>query len=97
MTKISHSKQILSEIELFLDAGKYEDAKVLLSFLDDHRLDRECRLHLLLINVTLDGAIPYKDEIDDLRRSSDFSDLEKEIISKILFVEIGRASCRERV
>jgi Bacterial SH3 domain len=86
MTKISHSKQILSEIELLLNAGKYEDAKVLLSFLDDHRLDRESRLHVLLINVTLDGAIPYKDEIDDLRRLSDFSDLEKEIISKILFL-----------
>jgi hypothetical protein len=86
MTKISRSKEILSEIELFLNAGKYEDAKVLLSFLDDHRLDRESRLHLLLIKVTFDGAIPYKGEIDGLSSLSDPNDLEKEIIRKILLL-----------
>jgi Bacterial SH3 domain len=95
MTKISRPKQILSEIELFLNAGKYEYAKVLLSFLDDQRLDRESRLHLLLINVTLDGATPYKDEIDGLRDLLNPSDLEREIIRKILLLaseseEIGR-------
>jgi Bacterial SH3 domain len=86
MTKISHPKQILPEIDLFLNAGKYEDAKVLLSFLDDQRLDRESRLHLLLINVTLDGATPYKDEIDGLRNWLNPSDLEREIIRKILLL-----------
>jgi hypothetical protein len=86
MTTISRSKQILSEIDLLLDAGKYEDAKVLLSFLDAHRLDHESWLHLLLINVTLDGAIPYKDEIDGLRSLLDPSDVEKEIIRKIFLL-----------
>ncbi|HEV8720826.1 MAG TPA: SH3 domain-containing protein [Candidatus Binatia bacterium] len=86
MSKISRSKQILSEIELLLNAGKYEDAKVLLSFLDAHRLDHESWLHLLLINVTLDGAIPYKDEIDGLRSLLDPSDVEKEIIRKIFLL-----------
>ena len=86
MTKISRSKQILSEIELFLNAGKYEDAKVLLSFLDDQGLDRESRLHLLLINVTLDGATPHKDEIDGLRDLLNPSDFEKETIRKILLL-----------
>src|SRR6266498_2277611 len=86
MIKISRSKQILSEIELLLDAGNYEDAKVLLSFLDAHRLDHESWLHLLLINVRLDGAIPYKDEIDGLRSLLDPSDVEKEIIRKIFLL-----------
>jgi Bacterial SH3 domain len=86
MTKISHYKQMLSQIELFLNTGKYEDAKVLLSFLNDQWLDRESRLHLLLINVTLDGATPYKDEIDGLCSLVDPSDTEKEIIRTILLV-----------
>ncbi len=86
MIKISRSKQILSEIELLLNAGNYEDAKVLLSFLDAHRLDHESWLHLLLINVRLDGAIPYKDEIDGLRSLLDPSDVEKEIIRKIFLL-----------
>jgi hypothetical protein len=66
MAKISRYQQIFSEIELFLNAGRYEDAKVLLRFLDDRPLDRESSLRLLLINVTLDGPRPYKDEIDKL-------------------------------
>jgi hypothetical protein len=86
MTKISHFKQLLSEIELLLNAGKYEDAKVLLTFINDQQLDRESRLRLLLINVTLDGATLYKDEIDGLRNLLNSSDLEKEIIRKILLL-----------
>jgi len=86
MIKISRSKQILSEIELLLDEGNYEDAKVLLSFLDARRLDHESWLHLLLINVRLDGTISYKDEIDGLRSLVDPSDVEKEIIRKIFLL-----------
>ncbi|HEV8723422.1 MAG TPA: hypothetical protein VGW77_22610 [Candidatus Binatia bacterium] len=86
MAKISRYQQIFSEIELFLNAGRYGDAKVLLRFLDDRPLDRESRLRLLLINVTLDGAIPYKDEIDKLHGLLNPNDLEKEIIGEILLL-----------
>src|SRR5919109_2588345 len=87
MTKISRSRQMLSEIELFLDAGKYDDAKVLLTFLDHDALDRESTLYLLLINTRLDGPIPHKDEIDQLRALSNPSHTEKEIIRKIVLLE----------
>jgi len=86
MAKISRYQQIFSEIELFLNAGRYEDAKVLLRFLDDRPLDRQSSLRLLLINITLDGAIPYKDEIDKLHGLLNSNDLEKEIIGKILLL-----------
>jgi hypothetical protein len=86
MAKISRYQQIFSEIELFLNAGRYEDAKVLLRFLDDRLLDRQSSLRLLLINITLDGAIPYKDEIDKLHGLLNPNDLEKEIIGKILLL-----------
>jgi hypothetical protein len=87
MTKISHSQQMLSEIELFLDAGKYDGAKVLLTFLDHDALDRESRLNLLLINIRLDGTIPYKDDIDQLCTLSNPSQTEKEIIGKIVLLQ----------
>jgi len=86
MAKISRYKQIFSEIELFLNAGRYEDAKVLLRFLDDRPLDRQSSLRLLLINITLDGAIPYKDEIDKLHGLLNPNDLEKEIVGEILLL-----------
>jgi len=86
MAKFSRYQQIFSEIELFLNAGRYEDAKVLLRFLDDRPLDRESSLRLLLINITLDGARPYKDEIDKLHGLLNPNDLEKEIVKKILFL-----------
>ena len=86
MTKISRSQKILSEIELFLEAGKYEDARVLLTFLDHDPFDRESRLRLLMINVALDGPGAYKDDIAQLPTSSDLSDLEKELIEKIFFL-----------
>jgi len=86
MAKISRYQQIFSEIELFLNAGKYEDAKVLLRFLDDRPLDRQSSLRLLLINITLDGAIPYKDEIDKLHGLLNPNDLEKEIVGEILLL-----------
>jgi myosin heavy subunit len=57
-----------------------------LRFLDDRPLDRESRLRLLLINVTLDGAIPYKDEINKLHGLLNPNDLEKEIIGEILLL-----------
>ena len=87
MTKISHSQQMLSEIELFLDAGKYDSAKVLLTFLDHDALDRESRLYLLLINIGLDGPSPYKDDIDQLCTLSNPSHTEKEIIRKIVLLQ----------
>jgi chromosome segregation ATPase len=87
MTKISHFQQMLSEIELFLDAGKYDGAKVLLTFLDHDALDRESRLYLLLINIRLDGPIPYKDDIDQLCTLSNPSHTEKEIIRKIVLLQ----------
>ena len=99
MAKISRSQQIISEIELFLDAGKYEDAKVLLSFLDYNPLDRESRLTLLRINVTLDGPIAHKDEIDQVCDLPDLSDREKEIIKKILLLaskSTDEQNCRVR-
>jgi len=86
MSKISRYQQIFSEIEHFLNAGRHEDAEVLLRFLDDRPLDRESRLRLLLINVTLDGAIPYKDEIDKLHGLLHPNDREKEIVGKILLL-----------
>src|SRR6266545_1448565 len=96
MAKISRYQQIFSEIELFLNAGRYEDAKVLLSFLDDRPLDRESRLRLLLINVTLDGAIPYKDEIDKLHGLLHPNDREKEIVGKILLLASKSAEEEDR-
>src|SRR6266542_3877919 len=86
MAKLSRYQQIFSEIELFLNAGRYADAKVLLRFLDDRRLDRASSLRLLLINITLDGAIPYKDEIDKLHGLLNPNNLEKEIIGAILLL-----------
>jgi hypothetical protein len=86
MTK-SHSQQMLSEIELFLDAGSYDSAKVLLTFLDHDALDPESRLYLLLINIRLDGPIPYKNEIDQLCTLSNPSYTEKEIIRKIVLLQ----------
>lgn len=84
MAKISRSQKMLSEIELFLDAGNYEDARVLLTFLDDAPFDREGRLRLFLINVTLNGAAAYQNEIDQLEGLPDLSDFEKELVEKIL-------------
>src|SRR2546422_10536725 len=86
MAKISRYQQIFSEIELFLNAGRYEDAKVLLRFLDDRPLDRASNLRLILINVTLDGAIPYKEEIDKLHGLLNPNNLEKEIIGEIFLL-----------
>ena len=84
MAKISRSQQIFSEIDCLLDAGRYEDAKVLVSFLDRYWSDRESQLALLLINVTLYGPLPYKEEISQLRTMADASGFEKEIIRKIV-------------
>src|SRR4030095_1535238 len=83
MAKISRSQQIFSEIDCLLDAGRYEDAKVLVSFLDRYWSDRESQLALLLINVTLYGPLTYKEEISQLR-TADASGFEKEIIRKIV-------------
>jgi len=96
MAKISRYQQIFSEIELFLNAGRYEDAKVLLRFLDDRPLDRQSSLRLLLINITLDGAIPYKDEIDKLHGLLNPNDLEKDIIGKILLLASKSAEVEGR-
>jgi hypothetical protein len=91
LTKIwplnSTERRMLSEVELFLDAGNYDYAKVLLSFLDNDALDRESRLYLLLINIRLDGPIPYKYEIDQLCTLSNPSNAEKEIIRKIVLLQ----------
>ncbi|HWH79639.1 MAG TPA: SH3 domain-containing protein [Candidatus Binatus sp.] len=86
MTKDSDSQQIFSEIEVFLNAGKFEDAKVLLNFIDYDALDRKNRLHLLLINATLDGPGVYKAEIDQLSLLLNPSESEKEIVGKILLL-----------
>ena len=96
MSKISRYQQIFSEIEHFLNAGRHEDAEVLLRFLDDRPLDRESRLRLLLINVTLDGAIPHKDEIDKLHGLLHPNDREKEIVSKILLLASKSAEEEDR-
>lgn len=87
MAKITDSQEIFSEIELLITDGRYEDAKVLLSFVNHDTLDRNSRLRFLLINAILDGPTPYKSDIDQLRSASDPSDAEKEIISKILLLE----------
>ena len=84
MAKTSHSQDILSEIERFLSAGRYEDAKILLNFVDNDATDRETRLYLLLINVTIDGPLGYQDEIDEAANLLNPSDIEKEIARKIL-------------
>lgn len=86
MNKTSESRKIFSEIELFLNAGKYEDAKVLLNFVDYDASDRETRLYLLLINATIEGPGSHKDEIDQLSNLLNPSDIEKEIIGKIVLL-----------
>ena len=93
---MSRPQQIFSEIELFLEAGKYEDAKVLSAFLDHEALDRESRLRLLLINATLDGPAVYQNDIDRLRSVLDPSPAEKELIRKILLVNSKPAEERAR-
>ena len=84
MAKTYHSQDILSEIERFLSAGRYQDAKILLNFVDNDATDRETRLYLLLINVTIDGPVGYQDEIDEAANLLNPSDIEKEIARKIL-------------
>src|SRR5678815_2956521 len=86
MATISDSQRILSEIERFLSAGRYDDAKILLNFVDHDATDRTTSLYLLLINATIDGPIDYQDEIDQLANLSNPSDVEKEIVSKILLL-----------
>lgn len=86
MSKISRSQKILSEIELFLEAGQYEDVRVLLSFVDHDRFDRESRLRLLLINVRLDGPRAFMDDIAKLATLTHLSDCEKALIEKISFL-----------
>ncbi len=86
MAKTSDFQGILSEIELFLNAGRYDDAKVLLNFVDHDAADRTTRLHLLLINATIDGPARYKDEIDSLTNLSDANAIEKEITRQILLL-----------
>jgi hypothetical protein len=83
LTKNSKSQQILAEIESLLDAGKYEDAKILATFVDYDASDRESRLHLLLINATLGGPEMYEEEIAQLANLSKLSAKEKELVGKI--------------
>jgi len=96
MSRISRPQQIFSEIELFLEAGKYEDAKVLSAFLEHDALDRESRLRLLLIHTTLDGPAACQDEIDRLRNLLDPSPAERELIRKIFLVDSKPAEERAR-
>ena len=86
MAKTSGFQRILSEIELFLNAGRYEDAKILLNFVDHDAADRATRLHLLLINATIDGPDQYKGEINSLADLSNPNEIEKEIIRKIILL-----------
>ena len=86
MVKTSNSQKIFAEIELFLEAGRYEDAKILLNFVDWDDSDRADRLYLLLINATIDGPGLYKDEIDQLASLPSPSPREKEIVRKILLL-----------
>jgi hypothetical protein len=86
MSKISRSQKILSEIELFLEAGQYEDVRVLLTFVDHDGFDRESRLRLLLINVRLDGPRAFMDDIAKLPTLTHLSDCEKALIEKISFL-----------
>jgi hypothetical protein len=84
MTEIARSQLDFSEIELLLSEGKYEEARVLLSrCLEQDPLDRESRLYLLLVGVTLNGPIAYEDDIDRLRDLVDLSETEKEIVRRI--------------
>jgi hypothetical protein len=83
MSKLSRSQKILSEIELFLEAGQYEDVRVLLTFVDHDRFDRESQLRLLLINVRLDGPRAFMDDIAKLPTLTHLSDCEKALIEKI--------------
>src|SRR5262245_46208731 len=81
---MSRAQQIFSEIEFFLDSGRFDDAKILLGFLDPQPLDRESQLYLLLINTKLDGPSRHKKEIDRLTGLPSPTELEKQIIRKIL-------------
>src|SRR5258705_12410278 len=86
MARTSDSQQILFEIELFLSAGRYEDAKVLVNFVAHDATDRATKLYLLLINATIDGPMQYQDEIDQLANLSNLSGIEKEIVREILLL-----------
>ena len=55
-----------------------------MNFIDNDATDRETRLYLLLINVTIDGPVGYQDEIDEAANLLNPSDIEKEIARKIL-------------
>jgi hypothetical protein len=57
-----------------------------LNFIDRDATDRVTRFYLLLINATIDGPIDYQDEIDQLANLSNPSDIEKEIVGKILLL-----------
>src|SRR5262245_43076797 len=81
---MSGAQQIFSEIEFFLDSGRFDDAKILLGFLDPEPADRESQLYLLLINTKLDGPARHKREIDRLTGLPSPTELEKQIIQKIL-------------
>jgi len=93
MSKVSRSQKILSEIEDFLEAGQYEDVRVLLTFVDHSGFDRESRLRLLLINVTLDGPRAFRDDIAKLPALTHLSDCERALIEKISF--LARESAHE--
>ena len=84
LAKISKTQRILAEVEYLIEAGKYEDAKILATFVDYDESDRESRLHLLLINATLGGPELYQEEIAQLANLSKPSAKEKALVEKIL-------------
>src|SRR5712692_1431708 len=96
MTEIARS-QVFFEIELFLRERKYEEARELLyQCVDQDPIDRESKLYLLLVNVTLDGPLAFEDDIDEVRSLSDLNETEKEIVRRLFVLGFQSAEKRGR-
>src|SRR5919199_4835413 len=87
MTETAHPALCFADLESFLAQGRFEDAKTLVVHsLEQNPFNREARLYLLLINITLDGPELWEEEIDQLRTVDHLSDIERDIIRRIFVI-----------